>query len=273
VSDVTGVTAPREVRPRAGRYAGRALEYWLMVYRRTWRGNVVSNFLSPLLYLGAMGFGLGALVDAGRGGPEGVPYVEFIAPGVLVATAMQIGVGEATYPVMGAIRWQRQYHAMIASPLGISDLVLGHLGFLLIRLVTAATAFVLVGALLGAFRSWWVVGSALVAVLCGLAHAAPTMAFTARLQNESTGFNLLFRFVVIPMFLFAGTFFPVDQLPGALQPIAWVTPLWHGTAAARDLALGSPRWLEDAGHVGYLVLWLVVGVRLAVLSMRRRLIE
>jgi lipooligosaccharide transport system permease protein len=161
---------------------------------------------------------------------------------------------------------------MLATPLGIADLVLGHLGYLLIRVVVASAAFLLVGALLGAFASWWALLAGLVAVLCGLAHAAPVMAFSGRLQNEA-GYNLLFRFVVIPMFLFAGTFFPVDQLPAAVRPLAWVTPLWHGTAAARDLALARPDWLAVAGHVAYLLVWLVAGLWLAVRSFRWRLIE
>jgi len=92
------------------------------------------------------------------------------AAGVLVASAMQMSVGEATYPVMGAIKWQRNYYAMLASPLGIADLVLGHLGYLLVRVVTATAAFLLVGALLGAFTSWWALLAGLVAVLCGIAH-------------------------------------------------------------------------------------------------------
>ncbi len=258
--------------PRPGALAGRALEYWLVVYRRTWRGSVVLSFLSPLLYLGAMGYGLGALVDASRGGVEGVPYVQFIAPGVLAAAAMQTAVGEATYPVFGAIKWQRTYFAMLASPLGVADLVLGHLGYLLLRVAGAAAVFLAVGAALGAFRSWWAVAAAVVAVLCGAAHAPIVMAFTARLQHEASGFSLLFRLGLMPMFLFAGTFFPVDQLPPAVRPLAWATPVWHATAAARDLALGRPQWLADAGHVAYLVLWAGVGVWLAVRSMRARLV-
>ena len=258
--------------PRPGALAGRVLAYQLTAYRRTWMGSAVSSFLAPLLYLGAMGFGLGSLVDRSGGASlGGVPYVAFVAPGVLAATAMQTGVGEATFPVMGAIKWQRQYHAMLAAPLGPVDLVLGHAAFIVLRVTFAALAFTLVAGLLGALRSPLAILAVLVAVLCGAAYVPAVMAFAAAQENDYN-FALLFRFGVLPMFLFAGTFFPVDQLPGWVQPVAWVTPLWHATTAARQLSLGAPDWLAIAGHCAYLLVWCAVGVLLAVKVFTRRLV-
>jgi lipooligosaccharide transport system permease protein len=268
VADLTGPPAD-VVRP--GGFALRALEFWLVSYRRTWRGSLVSGFLAPLLYLGSLGFGLGALVDRGSGGVGGVPYALFVAPGVLAATAMQTAVGESTWPVMGAITWQRQYHAMLAAPLGVLDVFLGHLAYVALRLAVVCTAFVAVGVVLGAFRSVWVLAALLVAIVCGLAHAAPVMAYAAAQDNDS-GFALLFRFGVMPMFLFAGTFFPIEQLPAVIRPIAWLTPLWHGTQACRALALGDVRWLPLLGHLGYLLAWVAVGAAVAAWSFRRRLV-
>jgi lipooligosaccharide transport system permease protein len=253
--------------------ADRALNYWLASYRRTWRGSVVTGFASPLLYLTALGFGLGSLVD--RGGPgrlAGVAYAVFVAPGVLAANAMQTAVAETTYPVMGAIRWHRQYFAMLATPLGVLDVLLGHLAFVVLRIGLVTAAFLLIGGLLGAFGSWWAVLAGLVAVLGGLAHATPVMAFAARVESDNS-FNFVFRFGVVPMFLFAGTFFPVEQLPVALRPVAWVTPLWHATSACRDLALGRPDLLVDLGHIGYLAAWAGVGLWLAVRAFRWRLLR
>jgi lipooligosaccharide transport system permease protein len=247
-----------------------ALEYWLTSYRRTWRGSVVSGFLSPLLYLGAMGFGLGTLVDSGPGRLGGVAYVGFVAPGVLAATAMQTAVGESTYPVMGAIKWNRQYHAMLAAPLGPAAILLGHLAFVLIRVTMSVTAFVVVAAALGAFTSVGVLAAVPVAVACGAAHAAPVMAFAVR-QEKDTGFALLYRFGVIPMFLFSGTFFPVEQLPAGLRPVAWVTPLWHATTLCRDLSLGGVTAGAAVAHVGYLCLWAAGGVWLGLRCYRGRL--
>lgn len=263
--------AARPAGPLPGRMAVRALGYWLAVYRRTWRGSVVSGFLAPLLYLASLGFGLGTLVD--RGGPgrlAGVAYAVYVAPGVLAANAMQTAVGETTYPVMGAIRWNRQYHAMLATPLGVLDVVLGHLAFVVLRIALVTVAFVGVGAALGAFTSWWVLLAVPVAVLGGVAHATPLMAFSAWVDSDNA-FNFIFRFGVVPMFLFAGTFFPVDQLPAGLRPLAWATPLWHATSACRDLALGDAQWLPELGHLLYLALWAAVGLRLATRSYAHRL--
>jgi len=258
--------------PRAGSLAGRALEYWLRSYRRTWRSSVFSSVLSPLLYLGSLGFGLGTLVDDGSGGGVGVPYALFVAPGVLAANAMQTGVSESTWPVMGAVKWQRQYHAMLAGPLDVVDVFLGHLAFVVLRLVMVSVVFGVIGALLGAFTSWWALAAVAVAVLCGAAYATPVMAFAASQENDAN-FVYVFRFGLIPTFLFAGTFFPVDQLPELVRPVAYVMPLWHATQSCRDLALGSPDLLAVAGHCGYLLLWAVVGVAAAARTFRRRLVE
>jgi lipooligosaccharide transport system permease protein len=256
--------------PRPGALAGRAFVYWLAVYRRVWLGSAISSFLAPLLYLGAMGFGLGSLVNR-SGGIDGVPYVQFVAPGVLAATAMQTAAGESTYMVMGAVKWQRQYHAMLAGPLGPVDLVLGHAAYILVRIALACVAFTLVAALLGAIPSPWAVVGLLVAVLCGAAHGPVIMAFSARQENDGN-FALLFRFGIIPMFLFAGTFFPVDRLPEWIQLVAWLTPLWHGTTAVRQLTLGIPDWPAIAMHCAYLLAWVVVGLVLAFRSYRARLV-
>ncbi len=250
----------------------RALAYWLTSYKRVWRGSLFSGFLSPLLFLAAMGFGLGTLVN-GDGGIDGVAYVSFIAPGLLAAQAMQTGVFESTYPVMAAIKWQRQYHAMLAAPLGITDVLLGHLAFVLMRVTITSAAFLLVASLLGAIESWWAVLALPVAVLCGMAHAAPVFAFSALQENDASGgFNALFRFGVMPMFLFSGTFFPIDQLPGFLQGVAWATPVWHAVDLCRSLSLGTATWDGAAVHVGYLLLWVAAGFWIAQRTFRRRLV-
>jgi lipooligosaccharide transport system permease protein len=240
-----------------------AFRFWLSSYRRTWRASLASGFLAPLLYLGSFGFGLGTLVDGGSAGRVGgVAYVLFVAPGVLAANAMQTAVGDSTYPVLGANHWARQYHAQVATPLTPTDVLLGHLAFVAFRVALGAAAFVLVGALLDAFASWWVLLALPVAVLTGLAHAGPVMAFAIGVDTDG-GFALINRFVMIPLFLFAGTFFPVDQLPLGLRVLAWLTPLWHGTALSRDLALGGAGVLTSLGHLAYLLLWLVAGVLVA----------
>lgn len=249
----------------------RSFAYWLTSYRRVWHGSLISGFLSPIFFLAAMGFGLGSLVDAGDSGLGTADYVTFIAPGILAAQAMQTAVFESTYPVLAAVKWQRQYHAMLAAPLGIVDVLAGHLVFVLMRVAITSVTFLSVAFLLGAVESPSALLGLPVAALCGMAYAAPVFAYAARQETDS-GFAMLFRFAILPMFLFSGTFFPVDQLPGWLEPVAWSTPLWHAVDLCRSLALGSATATAALGHVAYLLVWVGFGSWLAVRSFRWRLV-
>jgi lipooligosaccharide transport system permease protein len=248
-----------------------AFEYWLMVYRRTWRGSMFTSFLSPLMFLAAMGVGLGHLINHGTGEIAGVRYAVFLAPGLLAAAVMQTCMGEATWPVMGAIKWDKTYLGMLATPLSVRDVMLGHQLYITMRAAIVAIAFTIVTAMFGLVHS---AGGALLAIpaatLTGTAFAAPVAAFAAT-QARETNFILLYRFGLIPMFLFSGTFFPVSQLPAVLRPIAWITPLWHGVSLCRDLALGRGQVVLMLGHAAYLVVITAVGVVLGLRSYRRRL--
>lgn len=249
----------------------RAMEAWAVGYKRTWRGSAVSSFLSPVLFLAALGLGLGGEIDDRQAASlDGVRYLAFLGPGLLAAAAMQTASGEATYPVMGAIKWTGSYKAMLASPLGIADLVTGHLGWMTARLFMVTGAYLGVMALFGAVDSVGAVLAIPAAVLCGLAFAAPIMAFSASTQHDSA-FASLQRFVIIPMFLFSGTFFPVEQLPAAIRPVAYATPLWHGVELCRGLALGDLDPIGGLGHIAFLLAFAVTGYLLAVVSFRRRL--
>lgn len=251
----------------------RVYEHQALVYRRTWHGSIFSSFLNPVLYLAAMGVGLGSYVDRSGGASPalgGASYLVFLAPGLLAAAAMQTAAGESTWAVMGAIKWDRTYHAMLATPIAIPDLVVGHLSWVATRLLIVATVFLGVMAVFGATRSPAAFLAIPAAVLTGLAFAAPITAFAATQENDS-GFNAVFRFGVIPLFLFSGTFFPVSQLPAIVQPIAWATPLWHGVELCRSLALGTGEPLVLGGHAAYLAVLAGIGVGLALLTYRRRL--
>jgi lipooligosaccharide transport system permease protein len=244
---------------------------WLTAYKRTWRGSIFGRFLSPLLFLMSMGLGLGRLVDRSAGGVSGVPYLHYVVPGILAAQAMWVAVGESTYPVMGAIRWNMKYHAMLATPIGIGDILLGHLAYVAMQLAGATAIFVGVAALFGSFSSWWVLLCLPITVLTGMAFAVPIFAFSAT-QEADDGFNILFRFVITPLFLFSGTFFPIDQLPAFLRPVAWVTPLWHGVEANRSLALGSPDVASVFGHTAYLLCVTALSAWLAHRAFTKRLV-
>jgi lipooligosaccharide transport system permease protein len=248
-----------------------AFEYWLTAYRRTWRGSVVTSVVEPVMFLAAMGVGLGSLIHGGSGRVDGVRYAVYLAPGLLAAAVMQTAMGEATWPVMGAIKWHRTYLGQLATPLAVGDVLVGHLLFIAMRATMAATAFTIVTALFGLVHSpGGAVLALLAAILTGVAFATPVAAFSASQQRE-TGFILLYRFGIIPMFLFSGTFFPVSQLPAVLRPVAWVTPLWHGVSLCRDLALGRGSVWGMTGHAVYLAVLAVAGVVLGHRAYSRRL--
>ena len=240
-------------------------------FRRIWWATITTAFLNPVFFLLSIGVLLGSLVNRGGAGLGGLSYVEFVGPGLLVATAMQIGANQSTYPVMAGIKWLRTYHAVIATPVGVGELVVGALAWTAVRILLAAAVFAGVATVAGAFTSPLAVLTVPVAVLCGLAFAAPITAFCARLEWD-TAIAALNRFVIIPMFLFSGTFFPVSQLPSWLEPVAWATPLWHGSTLCRDLASGRASWLPSLGHVAYLALFVVVGTVLAIRAERRKLL-
>lgn len=249
----------------------RSLGYWAFQYKRTWRGSLTSSFLYPLLYLAAMGVGLGTLVDHHVHDVAGVAYLSFVGPGVLAATAMQVATNESTYPVMGAIKWERTYLAMLATPLRVVDVLVGHLVWMALRVAVTSAIFLAVLVAFGIPRSPEAVLALPAAVLTGMAFATPITAFAATQEKDAT-FAVIYRFVLIPLFLFSGTFFPVTRLPGWLQPVAQATPLYHGVALCRALVLDQGLGWPALGHVAYLVGLSALGVLAAGRAYRRRLV-
>jgi lipooligosaccharide transport system permease protein len=235
----------------------RAARYWGYQYRRTWRSSVATSFLIPVLYLAAMGVALGSLIDKHSHGVDGVTYVAFLAPGLLAGTCMQIGTNDATYPVMGAIKWMRTYFAQLAGPLSVYDVLLGHLAWIAARLAIVSSIYLAVMAIFGVVYSPWAILALPAAVLTGMAFAGPVSAFAAT-QEKDSSFSTLYRFAIIPMFLFSGTFFPISQLPTWLEVVAYCTPLYHGVTLCRDLTLGQVGW-ADIGHAAYLAALLGAG--------------
>ncbi len=255
--------------------AARVLEHNLLVYRRTWRGSIVSTFLAPVLFLAAMGIGLGRFVDQGTGGGPatlGVPYAVFLAPGLLAAQAMQTAVGESTYPVMGKIRWRRIYDGMLASPIGVRDILAGEFGWLTVRIGIVAVGFFVVMVAFGLVHSPLGLLAVPAAVLTGLAFALPIYAFTVTQYNDA-GFAVIFRLIVTPLFLFSGTFFPVEQLPAIVRPVAYATPLFHGVALARGASLGTLEPSAGLLHSAVLLAFIGAGLAVARVTLRRRMVS
>jgi lipooligosaccharide transport system permease protein len=260
-----------EVRPGSRPPSLRALGYYAYAYRRTWRSSLATSFIYPVLYLTAMGVGLGSLINQHVHTVDGVSYLDFVAPGLLAATAMQIGSNESMYPVMAAIKWIRTYFAMLATPLGVDDVLVGHLAWVALRLGLVSTIYLGVMAAFGVVLSPWAVLALPAAVLTGLAFAAPISAFSATQEND-LGFTTLYRFGLIPLFLFSGTFFPVNQLPGWMQVLARLTPLYHGANLCRSLCLGQVSGGSPAVDVAYLAALGTLGWLLARRTYRRRLV-
>ncbi len=251
-------------------FALRSYEFWVANYRRTWRGTVATSVVNPVFYLSAIGIGLGTLVNRAHSTPGGVSYLAFVAPGVLAATAMQIATVEASWPVLGSIKWTRSYYAMLATPLRVRDVVLGHQLWMITRVVTSSAVYLAVIAAFGGIHSWLAVLALPACFLVGIAFSGPMAAYAATVQRDSA-FIAVFRFAVVPMFLFSGTFFPISQLPTWLQAIAYATPLYHGVALCRDLTLGQVSW-ADFGHLAYLCALAFIGYLAGRRTFARRLV-
>ena len=274
---MTQVLSRRGDRRTDGRVTGdrflwlRVAEFWFVLARKWWISLVTVSFLQPVLYLLGLGFGLGVLVDSGGNSPGGVPYAAYVASGVLAGSAMQSAFGEAAWPVLGAVKWQRQYHAQLATPPKVRDVLTGHLVFMAVRLLVTVLAFWLVMVLFGLVQWPTAPLAVLAATLTGLAFAVPITAFSVSVDSDRA-FALLLRFVIIPTFLFAGVFFPVSGLPGWVQPVVWATPLWHGVEMSRAASLGTGMApVVLLGHVAYLLAFVVGGYLVALRTFTRRL--
>jgi lipooligosaccharide transport system permease protein len=244
------------------------LEYHLVGYRRTWRSSALSSFVLPLLTMLGFGLGVGAYVD---GGVQGVPYLDWMVPGLIASTAMQVAIGDSSWPVFGNFEWMKVYFAQAAAPLRVSDILDGHLAFVVFRTVVSTGAFLAVAAAFGTLHSGWALATLGIAALVGLAVATPTFAYAARVSSDSF-LAILFRLGMVPMSLFSGVFFPVEALPGVLRWVAYALPLWHGVDLSRAATLGTaPEW-SATGHLAYLAGWAAAGWWLAYRQFRRRLV-
>lgn len=236
------------------------LEYHLAGWRRVWHSSVASSLVIPLLTLLGIGLALGTYVD--RGGSLHRPYLQFVAPGMLAATGLQVAILESSFPVLTSFRFLRIYQVMAAAPLRVVDMILGRLAYVALRVAVAVTAFLLVMVPFGAVRSAWALATPAAAVLVGMAAAPLMFAYAATVRSPNL-MTTLIRFVTLPMTLASGVFFPVDRLPGFLHPLAYALPLWHGVELCRAAALGAATTWPAPLHVGVLVLWCGVGLALA----------
>ena len=243
-------------------------KHWLW-YRRNWRATAVSSFLMPVLLLLAMGFGFGSQVRS-TALIGGVPYLEYLAPALVVISALQGATFESTYAIMSAFVWQKTYVGMVATPITPAQVLYGQVLWVGAQVFARSAVFVVIAVVLGAAAGPGIVLAVPLATLAGLAFSCPLIAYSATLDKPDS-FTTIFRFVLMPMTLFTGAYFPVSQLPDWLLPVVWLTPAWHGIELARGATFGTLGLLPALGHTAYLVALTVVGVVLGVRFFRRRL--
>ena len=250
--------------------SGRVWQRNWLVYKRLWHRSLAFGFLQPVLFLTAMGIGIGTLIGTDTAAFGGFDYIDWLGPGLLAASAMQTATFESTYPIMNKIMWGRNYEAMLSTPLGIRSIVGGELAWSAFRIGTLAVVFLVVLALFGVPRTPLAVLAVPFTILVGLAFSACLIAFTATQKND-VGFSAIFRFVINPLFLFSGTFFPLSQLPDQVEWVPWLTPLFHGVELVRGSILGTLDPATAPVHLAYLVVMFAVGTWLAERTLTKRM--
>jgi lipooligosaccharide transport system permease protein len=251
--------------------SGRVWQRNWLVYKRLWHRSLAFGFLQPILFLTAMGLGIGALLTTDSlDAFGGVPYIDWLGPGLMAAMGMQTATFESTYPIMNKIMWGRNYEAMLSTPLGVRGIIGGELGWVAFRIGTLATIFLVVLTIFGIPRTPLAVLAVPFAVLIGLAFSACLIAFTATQRND-VGFSAVFRFVINPLFLFSGTFFPLTQLPDFARVIAWLTPLFHGVELIRGSILDQLDPVTAPLHLAYLLVMFGIGAYLAQRNLAKRM--
>ena len=240
---------------------------------RNYRSSIIATAIgTPFLYLFAFGIGIGTLVKANAGQVDGVDYLTFVAPALIVMSVVGIAAMEFTYPIMLGFKWNPTYIGMNAAPLSGRQIIDGVVLFVVLRMAIPSVVYFAVMWWFGAVPSPAGAGVILTSILAGLALGTPIMAYSASITEDKGQFAVIGRVVVLPLSLFSGTMFPLDQLPVFLQWIGWISPVWHGTELGRQFTYGAtePIWLTVI-HVLYLVTLAVGGWWLSVRIATRRL--
>lgn len=246
----------------AGRRPRRWGAWYVALHRfrvmRSYTGTVVvAGIGNPLIYLYALGVGLATIVDTDL---DGVSYLVFVAPALLASAAITVASEEFTYPIMLGYKWNPTFTGMSASPLRPTQIVDGVIISVAVRMAVNLVLFFALILVFGAAPSPIAVLSIVAGLLGGLAFGTVLMGYTSTLQEDTGQLAMVMRFVVLPMTLFSGTFFPLSTFPVWLQWIGWISPLWHSTELARVFSYGYPEpiWLTVV-HVAYLVVLILVG--------------
>jgi lipooligosaccharide transport system permease protein len=267
---IATLAARRRMQPPAVGRASHLVERNAILYRRHWM-LIVSGFIEPLLYLLAIGFGVGALVGQSiilDGRP--IAYAAFVAPAMMASSAMNGAIYETAFNFFFKLKYVKLYDAVLATPLGVADVALGEITWALIRGTLYAAGFIIVMAALGLVRSWWALLALPAAMLIGFTFAAVGTA-TSTFVRTWQDFDLVL-IVMIPLFLFSATFYPITVYPGPLQAVVQLSPLYHGVNLLRSLTAGTigPSLIID---LVYLILLGAAGLALAATRLERLLLK
>ena len=260
---------------RAVRFgAWRVAEYRFYSMSKWMTSVIVFGFGNPILYLISVGLGVGALVDAntGGGGILGVPYIQFVAPALLASAAIQGVMDEVTFPTMDGFVWDKVFFAINATSVSATQIANGVMIVALGRGLFTTVLYLGVLLAFGAVPLTSVLPLLFTSMLAGWGWASIMLAITARLERDDGYFAIIGRFVIAPMFLFSGTFYPLEQMPLFLQPLGWISPLWHSVQLGRHLSYGME--LADGMllvHLAYLAIMGIVGMRFVYPKFRERL--
>ncbi len=247
----------------------RALSVWrrhLKVYTKLYKSSIVLNFVEPVLYLAAMGLGLGAYVKE----INGIPYVNFIAPGIIASSSMFAATYECSYGTFVRMTFQKTFDAILATPVNVDDLVAGELIWGASKSVLYGTIIIIVISLLGLVKSPMILLVIPVLFISGLIFGEIAMMFAAVVPGIDS-FNYFFTLFMTPLFLFSGIFFPIDTLPPVVVKIAFFTPLYHLVNICRSFAAGAPA--DALWDVGWLFAAAIILAPYPFRLMRRRLIK
>lgn len=250
-------------------------EHWL----RTMRSYIGSVFgvgiAQPVLYLLAMGIGLGVVVDQATDTQAtlGMSYLHFIAPALLLSAGLSSAMEENTFSIMAGFKWRETYFGPQVTPITPTQIAQGHVLGCTIRYFLSLSIYLVILVLFGAAQGWAAVWLLPIGILTASAVGLLAMGYASQVTQDKGQFALINRFIVLPMTLFSGTFFPLETLPGFLHPLGWISPLWHGVSLSRAVVtpLEIPDW-RAAIHVAYLLVLCAVGWFFARRHFNRRLV-
>lgn len=239
----------------------------LKVFLKTWKTNIMFNFIEPILYLWAMGFGLGVYVTR----IHGLPYINFLAPGLIASSAMFATCYEMTYDSFTRMNYQKTFHAMVATPISMDDVVMGEILYGTFKGLLYGAVFLIVNLLFGMVKSPLALLVPIPLILLAVAFSILSLVWTSVSPNYDS-FGYFFTLLVSPMFLFSGIFFPVESMPTGVRVLAWMTPLFHAVQVIRPLVLGEVT-RSTLGHLAWLASFVLLTIRLPLIMVKNKLIQ